>query len=685
MISSVEPTQLEPKHSTEDDHPLVLPPSSSPSTPTSSSGAESNDGKGSSTLAALSRTLIATLAFLFKRPIRLFRPVKISTWAGIQAIAQEHGLKTVNRQFVRNLIKKEGWKFIPRHVLPPMVVNAMIGLTLFTSYTTSERLLLRHFTLPTVSSLEPLIEFVYIPFVSGSIAGAAQSILSTPLDNARLLLLRRQRYLRQTAEGSGRGEAVKKEKSRRGKGKFKARAGPGGGAGSGSLPFLSWYQLLRDSLFQSASIHTSNSSLPISNSSSSSTTSKNPKTIARERRIEQARQWARKGWSLFGLTLIKDSLGFGIFFATFEVGREASRRLGLWIDGITPTDSTALHSFEGEERDRAEYQTEEKKRRTFTGIVVQGFGILLSGGLAGYIFAGLGRPFERMRAAVWEGRARWSERDAKLALLEEAKRKKVLDAENGTNKTAKEKRRGKSIGGKSERRARKLLGAKKRKIGMVRIGQIRGVPPNAKNGNLLSARRLSRRKTKAAETVSKLRRAASSILSNRSRNQSLPHPSRTMPEPSRLNPGSKLARTPPPSAPSLIFSAFARYGPATFLLAPRSVLQSIDERLPQLSSTSAAQNSFPALSSSFRSTLTKTEKPKSVPNFKGRELDGPTRFIAKRRHLQELDKLRQSASGSGSTGGRGWSLVSKVFTFVPPYAVGFLVYALVQGDLKAEV
>ncbi|GAA5946348.1 hypothetical protein JCM3765_000208 [Sporobolomyces pararoseus] len=678
MTSSVEPTQLEPKHSTEDDHPLVVPPSSSLTAPTSS-----NDGKGSSTLAALSRTLIATLAFLFKRPIRLFRPVKISTWAGIQAIAQEHGLKTVNRQFVRNLIKKEGWKFIPRHVLPPMVVNAMIGLTLFTSYTTSERLLLRHFALPSASSLDPLIEFVYIPFVSGSIAGAAQSILSTPLDNARLLLLRRQRYLRQTAEagGGGRGEVVKKEKSRRGKGKFRSRVTPGGGGASGSLPFLSWYQLLRDSLFQSASIHTSNSSLPISNASSS--TSKSPKELARERRIEQARQWARKGWSLFGLTLIKDSLGFGIFFATFEVGREASRRLGLWIDGITPTDSNASRSTDGEERDRAEYQTEEKKRRTFTGIVVQGFGILLSGGLAGYIFAGLGRPFERMRAAVWEGRARWSERDAKLALLEEARRRKELGADNGS--ATKEKRRGKSIGGKSERRARKLLGAKKRKIGMVRIGQIRGVPPNSKSGNLLSARRLSRRKIEAAKAVSKLRRAASSILSNRSRPQSQPHPSRIMSLNSPSLSASQLTRTPPPSAPSLILSAFARYGPATFLLAPRSVLQSIDERLPRLPSTSAAQNSFPALSSSFRSTLAKADKPKSVPIFKGRELDGPTRFIAKRRHLQELDKLRQNASGSSSSGGRGWRIVSKVFTFVPPYAVGFLVYALVQGDLKAEV
>lgn len=538
--------------------------------------------------------------------------------------------------------------------------------------------------------MNPLIEFIYIPFVSGSIAGAAQSILSTPLDNARLLLLRRQRYLRQSASGTGPvGPGSRPDKSSRRKGKTK-RPAPGG------LPFSSWYQLLRDSLFQSANINSglSASSLASSSQSTSATSSKTPKALARERRIEQARQWARKGWSLFGLTLVKDSIGFGVFFATFELGREASRRVGLSIDGIT----AVAHHASDEARDRAEYETEEKKRRTFTGIVVQGLGILLSGGIAGYVFAGIGRPFERMRGAVWEGRTRWSERDAKLALIEEAAKRRESQGEESLKK---DKRRGRSIGGKSERRARKLLGAKKRKIGMVRIGQIRGTAANAKGGNWLSKRRLSARKTSDGKGSD--RRSPSSRARVRPGSASSQRAPRPTPH--------DLSRTPPPSAPSLILSALSRYGPANFLFAPRSVLQSIDERLPRLASTSASQATFPALTSSLGTTRTggAQDANKSGSRSKLRELDGPTRFIAKRRHLQELDRLKRAVDGNSSTGGRGWRIVSKVFTFgkflprarsvdktsgsprfdhhsaVPPYAVGFLVYALVQGDLKAEV
>ncbi|GAA6005137.1 hypothetical protein JCM11491_002590 [Sporobolomyces phaffii] len=675
MSSSV-PVHLEPKHSADDDHALVVPPASAPALDPSpaDSTSSSNDGKGSSTLAALSRTLIATLAFLFKRPIRLFRPVKISTWAGIQAIAQEHGLKTVNRQFVRSLIKREGWKFIPRHILPPMVVNAMIGLTLFTSYTTSERLLLHSLAQSPTTSLSPLIEFLYIPFISGSIAGAAQSILSTPLDNARLLLLRRQRYLRQAARG---GESLGKRR----KGKHRHLGGGGrGGGGGGGLPFVNWYQLLRDSLFQSAKIHRSTGRPSSSALPSPSTKATTPQAALRERRVEQARQWARKGWSLFGLTLVKDSIGFGIFFATFEVGREASRRVGLSIDGISATTSTDLAGVEGRDRRPSEGDGDEKKRRSALGIAVQSFGILLSGGIAGYVFAGLGRPFERMRGAVWEGRARWAETDAKLALAQDAIERREA-AQEGSTQDGKVQRRGKSIGGKSERRARKLLGAKGRKIGMVRIGQIRQVA--IKQNNLLSARRLQKRRNAAPGLlIKKLRQAASSLAATS------PNPRARLPESSTSPPRKALIRPPPPSAPSLILSALARYGPATFLFAPREVLQTLDERLPRLASTSAAQTSFPALTSSFRATTSLAdakEKAKSILKPRSRELDGPTRFIARRRATQELDKMRQASGAGGSSGGRGWRVVSKVFTFVPPYAVGFLVYALVQGDLKAEV
>ncbi|CDR45865.1 RHTO0S11e05776g1_1 [Rhodotorula toruloides] len=123
-----------PKHgATDREHPLVYPGNDIDS---SSSDASSRPSNAPSAYAAVSRALAGALAFMFKRPVRLFRPVKISTWAGIQAIAEEQG-RSVTPGFVRGLLRKEGWRFFPKHVLPPLAINATIGLTLFTAYTTS--------------------------------------------------------------------------------------------------------------------------------------------------------------------------------------------------------------------------------------------------------------------------------------------------------------------------------------------------------------------------------------------------------------------------------------------------------------------------------------------------------------------------------------------------------------------
>lgn len=157
---------LAPRHAHKDDHALVLPPSDM-STDQDGTNKASN---APSAYAAVSRALAGMLAFMFKRPVRLFRPVKsalpyllplfqanlspfsVSTWAGIQAIAEEQG-RSVTPGFVRGLLRKEGvrlllpplsflahseilqWRFFPKHVLPPLLINATIGLTLFTSYT----------------------------------------------------------------------------------------------------------------------------------------------------------------------------------------------------------------------------------------------------------------------------------------------------------------------------------------------------------------------------------------------------------------------------------------------------------------------------------------------------------------------------------------------------------------------
>ncbi|GAA5972626.1 hypothetical protein JCM21900_006767 [Sporobolomyces salmonicolor] len=577
-----------PKHSAQDDdHALVLPPGQS-SAPDPTANASGGNANAPSTFAAFTRAFAATLAFLFKRPIRLFRPVKISTWAGIQAIAEEQG-RSVTPGFVRGLIRKEGWRFVPRHVLPPLFVNTLIGLTLFTTYTTSESLLL-----PRLPS--SLSEFLLIPFISGSLAGAAQSLLSAPLDNARLLLLRRQRFLRR---------AQQNPRTRR-----HASRGQAGGT-----PFVGWWALLRDAVFQSSRVAAMGGSA----------------LVGARGRLEQGRRWARRGWSLFGLSLAKDSVGFGAFFLIFEVGREGARRLALTFDGIDP--------FKADD----DGTDGEKQRRSPSGLVLQSLGILVSGGVAGWVFSVVARPFERMRGAIWEGRSRWAERDGRLKVIEElALAGGSKAAEDERSREHRRRKRKTSAGGARERRANEDIGPTGRKAFRVRIGRIRHV---ARSQPVLKRRKA--RSKNQQQHPSHLSGAPPTSPSPPSLPSESPRPSR--PPPTRL---------PMPSAPSLVRAACLRYGTTTFLFAPRPVLQAVDSQLPS-TKTATAPSSGP-----------RPPPPKRPPV-------GPTRLSARgRKAAEEVAKRAQ---------GGGWRKAAKVLTFIPPYSIGFFIYALLSGDLKIEV
>ncbi|GAA5836569.1 hypothetical protein JCM9279_000427 [Rhodotorula babjevae] len=584
--------------------------------------------------AAITRALAGMLAFMFKRPIRLFRPVKISTWAGIQAIAEEQG-RSVTPGFVRGLLRKEGWRFIPRHILPPLAINASIGLTLFTSYTTSEALLSAHL-------FSPLAKLVVVPFLSGSTAGAVQSLLSAPLDNARLLLVRRQRYLRLAHAQHGDARNLRLRRSRL----------KGSSAGVlGGTPFSSWYTLIRDSVFQPARG-------TVSVELGGSSTAAAARATARER-LEQGRRWARRGWSLFSLSLAKDSLGFGVFFVVFEVGREGARIAGLRWDDIDP-DRAGIGDMEGETL---------KQRRTPAGLVLQSLGILLSGGVAGWIFSLVARPFERVRGAVFEGRARWAERDGRLRVIEElaaagAQGKRAAASAAGAAGAAGAPRRARrarrtAAGGASERRANEVLGPKGRKGFRVRLGRIRTVARSAAR-----TRRRKARKAAAARVVRELvgadvpidaalKQAAAAAVAG---GPGAPSPTSTL---AQLYPPSAApheGRLPMPSARLLVRDACRRYGTSTFLFAPRAALQELDAR-------SAKPSASP-------SPLSKPLPPRPAKV-------GPTRLSARGREAAEALK-RQTSGG-------GWRKGARILSYVPPYALGFFIYAVTAGDLKIEV
>lgn len=55
---------------------------------------------------AFARALVGTLAFVFRAPVRLFRPVKLSSWNLLEAMAKRDG-RSLSMRYLRILLKRE--------------------------------------------------------------------------------------------------------------------------------------------------------------------------------------------------------------------------------------------------------------------------------------------------------------------------------------------------------------------------------------------------------------------------------------------------------------------------------------------------------------------------------------------------------------------------------------------------
>lgn len=78
--------------------------------PTTSGASDSpaDKKKAPSLWAAVARALYGSLAFLYRAPLRMFRPTKISISLGLQALLNEQGKKSLTPSVVRGIIRKEG-------------------------------------------------------------------------------------------------------------------------------------------------------------------------------------------------------------------------------------------------------------------------------------------------------------------------------------------------------------------------------------------------------------------------------------------------------------------------------------------------------------------------------------------------------------------------------------------------
>ncbi|SPO28079.1 uncharacterized protein UTRI_04469_B [Ustilago trichophora] len=422
---------------------------------------------------AVIRALFGTLAFLFKRPVRLFRPVKLSSWTILEAMAKREG-HPLSLRYLRTLLRRENSNFLPHLLLPPLLFNTAIGFTLFEAYSITESRLLakskrKRATAEGEEELEegdeegsgkPKWTPLWIVTASGAVAGAAQCFLSAPLDNVRYIIQRNVSGTEHHRHGTVR-----------------------------PITTISWRAILRaailpfapaiarDKLVQDVQKETIERSkraprptlrarlialiepatTSLKNAGSGSGSVGERFTMSPEKRKEWEKRLKRWRGGVHGsglaLSLIRDSVGFGSFFFIFEVSRRCAfyastsvDRVSAWFNAkglgiVRPIrspqesgeeesnvvgrrkvdDASSRDEMHIEDSGRVSHWIREGRKnvpdadvsynqsRTVQGRVVAVIILLVGGAVGAFSYELVGRPFELMRVVIWEGRKQWEQ------------------------------------------------------------------------------------------------------------------------------------------------------------------------------------------------------------------------------------------------------------------------------------
>lgn len=139
------------------------------------------------------RALVYQFQALYLRtPVKLFRPSRFDYLAYVRELANKHdNIYMKPYKFwthssigmLVNVSRKEGWRFIPDQVLPPLIANSATGLILYGTYLS----VLDHFDErhEEEKKKNKRGEFYFSPidtWRAGLIAGAAQSLAAAPVD-----------------------------------------------------------------------------------------------------------------------------------------------------------------------------------------------------------------------------------------------------------------------------------------------------------------------------------------------------------------------------------------------------------------------------------------------------------------------------------------------------------------------
>ncbi|CAO3679783.1 unnamed protein product [Umbelopsis ramanniana] len=121
---------------------------------------------------------------------QLFRPLRVDYLVMARALmpvnesTKRFSFRYTSIGMITNAVRAQGWKFIPRHLMPPLIANTFIGTVLYTTYIgtlplfhpASDFQLHRTFPPPPFSAV----------FMAGALAGAAQCVVATPLDSLKV-------------------------------------------------------------------------------------------------------------------------------------------------------------------------------------------------------------------------------------------------------------------------------------------------------------------------------------------------------------------------------------------------------------------------------------------------------------------------------------------------------------------
>jgi hypothetical protein len=301
--------------------------------------------------------------------------------------------------------------------------------------------------------------------------------------------------------------------------------------------------------------------------------------------------------------------------------------------------------------------------RGWPGRVVQALVIVLCGVFAGVGYGLVGRPFDKARTIIWNGLEDWAKerrQEAKEAEEREVQRSAVRD--NAA------------------------------KVGSPAIGSVPKTPfvgskGEAKSAPLTLSHRNRHQRLAAHETRLPLHPPRMA--------EPPKHPLR---RPSRLRSPSETTTKSVPSALSLLGQAYRREGLLPMLGFSAAASSSLGSLLPSKSVLSRAQLAKSSLGrkklpSSTHGTLQAlAEHPALGGTAVFDNLPPPSDSLLKRVHRRPRTWRPQQAHNSTSTSGsfarrvrnrfKGRLTVTNVFRVIPPYCIGFLVYALMSDDFS---